>query len=111
MTELYVIRIRYLEKSQDGYLGDQTDLSDDKFSVRFLQPHELHSHWMEVVAFFSRRKAEELRDEIMIKIQRKSPSAIVTGDVEEHTFLNEEVQKVMNKGYVFVPESQRDGDD
>ena len=106
MTELYVIRIRHPDKKQDGYLGDLTNLSDDNFSIMFLRPSDLHSCFNDVVALFSRRKAETLRDEVLAKIHKRYHG--VTGDVEEHKFSNEKVQQVMHKGYVF--RSQRDDD-
>jgi len=97
MVPLYVIHALNNNNGNQGYVGNKTTFNQTDCNIYLIKLDEMDDCAKDIVAFFSKRRATEIRDEIVLSVLRKYSEASTQFSVEERMFSYDEVDLIQNR--------------
>lgn len=94
MIPLYVIHALNNDNQNEGYIGDETTYGGQDITVKLIKLAEMDTCAKDIVAFFSKRRAGEVRAEIALAVERKYENANATFTVKERDFSYDDVDLI-----------------
>lgn len=98
MAQVYVIYVRNGNSNRDGVVGHHTDLSTMPLEVKYTPTLNIKGG---TLAFFSRRRAEQISNEIASKVKQHYPDVDFTTEVRSENIPDSLVQTAMEKRMEF----------
>lgn len=95
MIPLYIIHALNNDSGNEGYIGDETTYTNHgECCIQLIKLKEMDDCAKDIVAFFSKRRAREIRDEIALVVSQKYPDADTEFSVKERDFTYDDVDLI-----------------
>lgn len=97
MVPLYVIHATNKKNGNVGYIGNKTTYDANDCNIQLLKEDDIDRSADQIVAYFSKRRANEIKNELTTSALRRYPNADIEFKVVEHHFSYDDVDVIRNR--------------
>lgn len=97
MVPLYIIHALNNDNGNQGYVGNKTTFSQTDCSIFLIKLDEMDNCATDIVAFFSKRRAQDIKNELAYSVAQKYRDSAAQFSVEEKFFTYDEVDLIRNR--------------